>query len=91
MGVFAHGMGARELELMVDYGMKPAAAIQSATSVAAGELGLGSRLGKINPGFEADLVAVEGNPLNEMSAIRKVRLVVKQGQIVHYPTKDSRP
>src|SRR5207302_1123547 len=62
VGVFAHGDEARELELLVDYGMKPAQAVRAATSVAAKAMHLEGRLGSIKPGLVADLVAVEGDP-----------------------------
>ena len=82
MGVFAHGDGARELELMVEYGMKPPEALRSATSVAAKVLHLDDRLGTIKPGLLADLIAVEGNPTlrDAVKALAEnVRLVMKGG------------
>jgi imidazolonepropionase-like amidohydrolase len=82
MGVFAHGQGARELELMVDCGMPPAEALLSATSVAAKALRRDDQLGAIRPGLLADLVAVEGDPTREIQALRAVRLVIKGG-VVH--------
>ncbi len=78
VGVFPHGDNVRELELMVAYGMEPRAALEAATSGNARILELGDR-GRIAPGLLADLVAVEGNPTREISALRRVRLVLKGG------------
>ena len=77
--VFAHGDNARELELLMEYGMTPAAALRAATADAARVLGRASDLGCIAPGFTADLVAVDGDPLADVSALRRVRLVMKEG------------
>ncbi len=85
MGVFAHGNGAREIELLVDYGMTPAQAIRAATSVAAKTLRRDDRLGTIKPGLLADLVAVEGNPTQDIKALRQVKLVMKGGVLHREP------
>ncbi len=85
MGVFAHGDGARELELLVQYGMKPAEALRSATFVAAKALHLSDRVGAVQPGLIADLVAVEGDPTNDITALRKVLLVMKGGEVYREP------
>jgi imidazolonepropionase-like amidohydrolase len=85
MGVFAHGDGARELELLVDYGMKPAQALWSATAGAASALHLKERLGAVKPGLLADLIAVEGDPTRTIGALRKVRLVLKGGVVYREP------
>jgi imidazolonepropionase-like amidohydrolase len=85
IGVFAHGDGARELELLVGYGMKPAEALRSATSLAAKMLHLQDKLGTVRRGLLADLIAVEGDPTRDVSALRKVRLVMKDGIIYREP------
>ena len=69
---------------MKEGGDKPMEAILSGTSVAAESLGLGSRIGKVAPGFEADLVAVEGNPLDDITAVRRVAFVMKGGRVVRF-------
>ncbi len=82
VGVFAHGKNARELELMVAYGMMPGQALRAATATAAAVLRKEKELGRIAPGYLADLVAVKGDPLADISVIEKPALVVKGGQLV---------
>src|SRR5262249_42914390 len=85
MGVFAHGDGARELELLVDYGMTPPQALRAATSVVAKILRLDHRLGTIKPDLLADLIAVEGDPTLDITALRRVKLVMKEGVFYREP------
>lgn len=79
-GVYAHGDNARELELMIAYGMKPLDVLKSATSVNARIFGLNDR-GRIAKGLLADLVAFTGNPLLNIQMIREIVFVMKDGLI----------
>ncbi len=81
VGVFSHGDNARELEMMVDYGMKPLDVLRSATSVNARVFHL-DKLGEIKNGFLADLLIVKGQPDKTISDIRKIQMVIKDGLIV---------
>jgi imidazolonepropionase-like amidohydrolase len=85
MGVFAHGDGARELELLVDYGMTPAEALRSATSIAAKTLRLDDRLGTVKPHLLADLIGVEGDPTRDIKSLRQMKLVMKGGTFYREP------
>jgi imidazolonepropionase-like amidohydrolase len=87
-GVFAHGENARELELLVEYGLDPAAALAAATTVAARVLHAEGELGVIAPGARADLVAVRRDPRVSPVALREPPWVVQDGRVVVEP--DSR-
>ena len=81
VGAFRHGELGRELELMVDFGLTPPQALMAATSVAARAIGLGERVGQVRPRFAADLVAVDGDPTRDIAAVRRVRMVMKGGEL----------
>jgi len=82
VGVFTHGDNAREIELMVAYGMPALDALTSATSVDAKMLRMENQIGRVAPGLQADLVAVDGDPTKDISVLHKVKLVMKAGAVV---------
>ena len=83
VGVFPHGDNAREMEMMAEYGMAPLDVLKSATSVNADVFGIAGKVGRVRPGLLADLLVADGDPSIDISRIRKVRWVMKEGLIYH--------
>ena len=81
-GVFEHGSNGGEFALLVNAGMTPTEALASATTIAAKTLGLENEIGRIAVGYSADLVAVKGNPLNDIRTLEKAEWVMVRGRIV---------
>ena len=86
VGVFTHGDNARELELMVNYGLTPLQAITAATSTDARMLHWQDRIGSVRQGLLADLIAVDGDPSKDISAVRRVKYVMKDGVVFASPS-----
>jgi imidazolonepropionase-like amidohydrolase len=82
VGPFPHGTQARELTLMVRYGMKPLAALQADMINGAKLLRWDGQIGELKPGFYADIIAVPGNPLDDISVVEHVRFVMKNGVVM---------
>src|SRR5207302_9119221 len=81
----SHGRNAEEFVYRVkDGGDSPMDALTSGASVAADSLGLGGKIGAVAEGMEADLVAVEGNPLEDITAVRRVVFLMKHGKVYQY-------
>jgi len=81
-GVYPHGGNAKQFAYMVKYGLTPMQAIQSATVNAADLLGWSDQVGSLEPGRFADLIAVEGNPLKDVTTLEHVKFVMKGGQVI---------
>jgi imidazolonepropionase-like amidohydrolase len=80
-GVYPHGKNAQQFKLMVNEGMTTIDAIQSATTSAAELIGIGNKAGKIKKGYWADIIAVKGNPLQDISILENVKFVMKAGVV----------
>src|SRR5438477_9818616 len=81
VGPFPHGTQAREFELMVKYGMSPLAALEADLVNGAKLLGWQDQIGQLKPGFWADVIAVPGDPLSDITVIERVSFVMKGGII----------
>lgn len=80
-GVYPHGDNWKQFPIMVEYGMKPIEAIRAATTEAAALIGIADKAGTLEPGHWANVIAVEGNPLQDISALGRVGFVMKEGQV----------
>ncbi|MCB2113742.1 MAG: amidohydrolase family protein [Parvularculaceae bacterium] len=80
-GVYPHGDNGKQFVWMVKYGMTPMQALKSATSLAAEALGQEKMLGRISPGYAADIIAVDGDPLADVSVLESVDFIMKEGEI----------
>ncbi len=85
IGVYSHGNNVLELELMEEYGMPTQAVLAAATSGNARIFGIDGRVGRVEDGLLADFIAVEGDPTQEISALRHVRFVMKDGEVYLKP------
>ena len=82
VGVYDHGDGVWEMELMVEYGMEPLQVLRSATSVNAQMMGLQDKIGSLAPGKVADMIAVDGNPAVDISTLRHIKFILQGGHRV---------
>jgi imidazolonepropionase-like amidohydrolase len=85
VGPFPHGTQAREFELMVQYGMPAADVLRADLLNGAKLLGWAGQIGELKVGYYADVIAVEGDPLKDISALKRVRFVMKDGVVYRRP------
>jgi len=88
-GVFPHGDNAKQFSRMVEFGMTPLQAIQSATLTNARLFGLEGEIGRVAPGYRADLIAVDGNPLQDIAVLERVSFVMKDGAVIQLEPPDE--
>jgi imidazolonepropionase-like amidohydrolase len=81
-GTYPHGMNAKQFAYMVKFGMTPMQAVQAATVVAADLMGWRERVGTLEPGAFADLIAIEGDPLDDVELLAEIPFVMKGGRVV---------
>ena len=81
-GVYPHGDNAKQFAKMVEWGMKPMDAIQAATVKAAELIGWADKVGAIEPGHDADIIAVSGDPTSDVRLLESVKFVMKDGTVV---------
>ena len=87
MGLVPHGTNASEFEYLVKFGMKPADALRAGTSLAADLMGWQDQVGTVEKGKYADLVAVEGDPLKDITELARVEFVMKGGSVIRNDLK----
>lgn len=80
-GVYTHGDNAREMEMMVEYGMNPLDVLRSPTSVNADVFGYADKIGRIRAGLLADIIAIKGDVLKDIKSVRAIKMVMKDGKI----------
>jgi len=85
VGPFPHGTQGHEMELMAAYGMKPVDVLRAGLINGAKLLGWAGQVGELKPGYLADVIAVRGNPLADISAVTKVAFVMKGGVVYRRP------
>jgi imidazolonepropionase-like amidohydrolase len=81
VGVYTHGDNAREMEMMVEYGMKPMDVLRSATSINADVFGYADKIGRLKKGLLADIIAVQGDSSKDIKNVRSIQFVMKDGKI----------
>src|SRR5262249_2238856 len=80
-GVYPHGDNAKQFATMVEWGMKPIESIRAATTDAAALLGIGDKAGTLETGHCADVIGVDGKPIEDVRALTRVKVVMKEGKV----------